>query len=231
MTDAAENASDPLLQRQLRMLGELAEIGLEVARAIEQEARGVQGAPDGRNRAYVADISLAYTRVSRAVRLTILAQSRLIADHKAAADRARAEAEAREAEALEAPVEERKARVERIVERLAAAEHPGDEDEVDELVGEAAERLDDEDLYGDLMERPVSEIVARICADLGLSPDWTALAQEPWAQAEIAGGMTGWPLSNLPRGAVGGGPPAAERAVEGARDWQDRSTSLNRDSS
>jgi len=35
---------------------------------------------------------------------------------------------------------------------------------------------------------PVSEIIAHICRDLRLEPDWPQLAEEAWAQDEIASG-------------------------------------------
>jgi hypothetical protein len=40
----------------------------------------------------------------------------------------------------------------------------------------------------------VGELVAMICRDFGLEPDWDALEQEAWAQAEIAGGAAGSPF-------------------------------------
>jgi hypothetical protein len=70
---------------------------------------------------------------------------------------------------------------------------------------EASERLDRDDVYGDLLARPVSELVALICRDLGLDPDWPVLADEAWAREEMADGAPGWPLAGLgnpPPGAV-----------------------------
>jgi hypothetical protein len=181
-------------ERQRRRLDELAEIGMDVARAVARQANAEAPAP-------VAELSLAYARVSRAVRLTLMLQSRLLEAG------ARAETEAAERAFRSTPEYARKARVERIVERLAVDEHPDDEDRIDALIAEAGERLDDEDLYGDLMDRPMREIVARLCRDLGLDPDWTALAQEPWASEDST--------SPIAEAMAGGGPPAAERAVVG----------------
>jgi hypothetical protein len=176
--------------RQLQMLGELAEIGLDVARALERQANG-QGAP-----AVQGDVALAYSRVSRAVRLTLMLQSKLIEDLKAA-DKARVEigAEAAKQAALSDPAYQKKVRVEAIVERVIRAERPDDAETLDTLMNDACERLDDEDVYGDLMERPLSELVARICKDLGLTPDWAELAEELWAVREAASAEVGWPLA------------------------------------
>jgi hypothetical protein len=169
MSDAATPLPPSPHQRQLDRLDALAEHGLACAKAVADQAQGQT--PD------VAAIALAYSRVSRAVRLTIALHAKLIDDGKAAeredaktrAAEAVAAKEAAELEARSGPLYVRKARVEQIVERLAEAEHPDDEDAVDLIVIEAAERLDDETLYGDLMDTPFEEIVDRICADLGLN--------------------------------------------------------------
>jgi hypothetical protein len=181
----------PLLERQLSLLGELAEIGLDVARELGRQAKAQ---PDP---AALQHIAMAYSRVSRAVRLTLLLQSKLAKDLEEAAD-----AEAEDAELFE-PGYRHKFRVERVVERLIKAEHD-DEDKIDRLAIEAGERLDDEDLYGDVLDKPIGELVALICKDLGLHPDWSRLAEEAWAQAEIASGAEGSPF--LPSPSRGEGP-------------------------
>jgi hypothetical protein len=137
------DAPDPLLDRQLQMLGDLAEIGLEIARALESQAK--------RTGPVVAegDIALAYGRVARAVRQAILLQSRLVEDFKAraaAADRTLADARSAAEEALAEREHIRKCRIGSIVERVAEASHD-DEEEIDRLVREADERLDDEGLW------------------------------------------------------------------------------------
>jgi hypothetical protein len=188
----AEDWTRPFALRQLQLLGDLAEVGLEVARAVERRARDA-GADEDMSR-----IAMAYSRTARAVRLTAMLQAKLVKDLKADGQAA-AEAE-QEAAALKArfdPAYRRKARAEAIVERVAEARHPDDEDRVDHLMRESAERLDDEDLYGDLLERPISELVARLCKSLGLDPDWAELAEELWAAQEIESGEPGWPLAGL----------------------------------
>jgi hypothetical protein len=176
-----------LIEPQLRLLGRLAEIGLDAAEAIGRQVRGEE--PAGKT-----DPSLAFARASRAVRLTVALQSKLI-DALAALEAGRVGPDA--AVALRDPDYLLKARIERIVERTAEAEHQGDDDAVDRLVREAGDRLDDIDLYGDLLDRPVSEILCGICRDLDLPLDWARLAQEAWAQAEMSGGEAGAPLAAL----------------------------------
>jgi HD-GYP domain-containing protein (c-di-GMP phosphodiesterase class II) len=200
---SADGLARGLVERQLGLLGRLAEAGLNIALTIERQVAAVEtDLPEAGSSASVQQVqglALAYGRVSRAVRLTIALQSRLVKDLQeieATAARRRA------GEAAEAGRERlgresaRKERVERIVERMIRAE-VADEAEVDRLADEAYERLDDDDIYGDLSARPVSEIIELVSRDLGLAPDWDRLAQEAWAQAEIDGGAAGSPLVTL----------------------------------
>ena len=196
-----------LIEPQLKLLATLAEAGVEIAVALKDQAKGetdvcVAG----------GDIGNAYSRVSRAVRLTLALQSKLIADlqdrRDARADRAVETADDRAD--LGADLEYlRKARVERIVERVVEAEHR-DGETADRLIIEAGERLDDFDRYDDLLSRPFSEILEVICGDLGVPLDWNALAQEGWARREINSGAPGAPLKALglaPMPRLPGAPP------------------------
>ncbi len=195
--DTAQRPDPARLERQLAMLDALAAAGVQAAREVGRQAEAQQSS--------AAEISLAYARVSRAVRLAILLQTQLVEEAQTRQARIRKAVE--DAEDLKG--ETRKARVERIVERLAVQTHPHDEEQVDRIVCEAGDRLDDMDLYGDLLQRPLSELVARICKDLDLTPDWTALAQELWAAEEMQSGEVGWPLASTSAAspASGGGGP------------------------
>src|ERR1700761_2821340 len=101
------------IERQLEMLGELAELGLEVAQIVERRAKAVDA---GTSDADLQGVAMAYARVARAVRMTLLLQSRLINDlksHEATAAREAALALRAEDRARLAPHEAHKARVER----------------------------------------------------------------------------------------------------------------------
>jgi len=234
--EAVERAR-ALARRQLAVLERLAEAGIEVALAVEREAkakspdapsapvrapeaRPVGAAPDasedpgaaamsapsdpsdppeaGRART-LQGLAMAYARAARAVRMVVLLQSKVVRDlesaERLAAFDAPAEASRRRA-ARHAASEARKLSLERIIVRVAEGQS-ADQEALLALAVDAAERLDNEDIYGDVLTRPMGEIVARICRDLGLDPDWSRLAQEAWAEAEIAAAPPGSPFAGL----------------------------------
>jgi hypothetical protein len=177
--------SRPLIERQLQVLGRLAEVGLEIALAVEREAKAAEPG----QRADLQALAMTNARVGRAVRLTIMLQSRLIEALQAFDSGVEAETRAaaeRQAQALRAREDDAKVRVSQIVRRVIEAEHD-DADRIERLDAEAMDRLDDEDLYGAVLMRPMSEMVADICKDLGLHPDWAKLAVECWAQEQRRG--------------------------------------------
>ena len=197
------------MERQLTVLGRLAEAGLNLALAIERQATTEGAAP-----VVAGDVALAYARVSRAVRLSVALQAKVIKDlqalDQAAASRLYGQTVNAERE-RQRLAEQRQDRVQRIVERVIAAE-VADAAEVDRLAEAASERLEHDDIYGDLAKRPVGEIIALICRDLDLSPDWTRLAAEAWAQEEIESGAAGSPFAAL----RGRDPPNAWADAEAA---------------
>jgi hypothetical protein len=179
-----------MLQRQLEILGELAEDGLLMAKAIQRQVvRQADAAPAEEAPAPRADLVRAYAQAARAVRLALMQQAKLIQDMKAA-----------DKQDLAAPkgLHARKLRVLRIVKRAAQAVQ-GDEEAVERLVREAAERLDREDVCAGLLSQPTGEVVAHICRALGLSPDWPDLALEAWDEAERSADRSRKPAPLPPR--------------------------------
>jgi hypothetical protein len=231
-----------VIERQVAMQEQLAEAALRLALAIEQGA--TQAVAEGRP--VDKDAAMAFSRVARTVRMAGLLQAKLIKDleqvqHRAEEDQLRhakgvlaaygkgGDAEA-EDPALMEPADRHKYRVERIVARIAKAEHDDDEEEVERLVAEAAERLDDEDIFEDVLARPIGELVSVLCRDLDLEPDWKRLSGEAWAREEIASGAAGSPFLPPPPKVAGGGVSpviaegdhanAEEPAVEGAGGYR-----------
>jgi hypothetical protein len=210
-----------LAARQLAVLERLAEMGLAVAEAVEREVQArtppapsaapdpafsppasVQGearapeAGEGSVRA-LQGLAMAYARTARAVRMTVLLQSKLMRELEAAEGLGETSGEANRRRAARRDAEQaRKAAVARIVRRVAEGQFD-DPETLDAYAEEACGRLDDEDLYGDVLLRPMGELVARICRDLDLDPDWSRLAQEAWAEAEIAAAPPGSPFAGL----------------------------------
>ena len=182
------------VETQMAMLTELAGIGMEIARAAGRRATASleDEALDGAR----PDPVLAYARAARAVRMTIALQARLAKD-LLALDRAEASDRAAQATA-------RRGRVHRLVERAIRDAHD-DQDEIENLSDDALERLQDREAFGDLDGRPLGEVVALICKDLGLSPDWSAWAGEVGA-GEIGAGPSikpqGFPAHRPPSGSV-----------------------------
>ena len=159
------------------MLTRLAEVGMQIAEAAGRRAVAVlEGEPpDG------SDPGLTYARAARAVRMSIALQARLAKD-LLALDRDEASDRATQASA-------RRERIHRLVERAIRDAHD-DEDDIEQLSDDARENLMDHEAFGDLDGRPFGEVVARICKDLGLSPDWG------WAgegSASLDGGAAGPP--------------------------------------
>ena len=121
------------------------------------------------------DVAMAFNRVARAVRQTVMLQSKLIEDRQAhESGRAGRSAAAR-------------ASATRLVRGVIDDERTSDRERAEGLAAEAAERLREED-FSDVLARPFGEAVADIVRDLGLSPDWLALAEDcAAAEAALAG--------------------------------------------
>jgi len=180
--------------RRLRVLQELAEIGMDLARALRQRA-AEQAAPEAGG-----DVALAFSRIARAVRQTVALEARLDEDRQARDERIAAEHAARQAELDRRDADGRlrglirKEEVREIVERTidCEARERGDGCDAESLLADLDERLEDDDDYEDFARLPIGELVTRICRDLGVTPDpcffedgdWEAPALTPWPPGE-----------------------------------------------
>jgi hypothetical protein len=193
-------------QRQVEMLGQLAEIGLNLAGALERQVLAED--PAAAEPVPRGDVGLTYSRIARAVRMTLALQSKVLEDHIAREQGAEAARQRAQNDGLEA----RRTRIGNIVARAMDDETPdGDTAEAEaqfrerfeNLAGDIYECLQDEDAYGDILQRPMGEVVALVCKDLGLQPDWDRWAAEPWAIAEAASGAPGSPFARRGEGTEG----------------------------
>jgi hypothetical protein len=154
--------------RSEAILGELAELGLVLARELAAQARACEDAAE-----QVALVD-AFHKTSRAVRLTLALDAKLDRDaareaRDAGACVRRAESAAAAAPAEPRPAETRKVRVRNLMRRLLWNESEGDADEYDALMDDLDARLDEAGLAPDFETLPVETVARRIAADMGLS--------------------------------------------------------------
>jgi hypothetical protein len=81
----------------------------------------------------------------------------------------------------------------------AIAAEVADESLAADMRGELRERLSERDLFGPLMFRPLREVVAKICDDIGLAPDWSQWEEDGWAVDYTPPRGPQWPLPWKPR--------------------------------
>ena len=170
MSDAATPLIEPdetavMIRRELEVLGELAELGLRMARTITDQACGEAAGPEP---AFQSDLPLAFSRVSRAVRMAVLLQAKLIQDLKGGG-------EASPEDEDEGPVEWAVRWVDE-----DTGEPVRERDERRE--SERRERLERDDIHAAVMGRPTDEVIAEIRQDLGLE------GEAPHLPREAAGG-------------------------------------------
>jgi hypothetical protein len=209
-----QDAADELAQEHARLLKELREMGAELARVVFGQAmaqaaveRAAGGEPVAAGQQSAAGLSLVYGRVMRAVRQTVALEIRLASGDRGSAVSSEQERRQRH-----------KMRIKRAVKRVIAGEGAGPfktADWLDELHGRI-EDLDDTDFA----DRPIGEIVAGICRDLGIAFDRRRWEAESQASAGPDGSL----------GSVGDAPAAEgglERAVANARSASRASVAAN----
>jgi hypothetical protein len=146
--------------RHLRMLAQLAEVGMDLALALRRRVMDPQ-APEPVG----GDVALSFSRIARAVRQTVALETRLAEngqarDRQVQAEQARALGDRGLRGAL------RKEEVRDIVDRPIEAGFP--ETDVERLLSDLDERLEDDRDDADFIDRPIGELVERICRDLGV---------------------------------------------------------------
>jgi hypothetical protein len=191
-TDAPEAWERALLDRQLQTLDRLAQMGMAIAGAIQQRATDPAAAD-----AAVQHAAMDFARVSRAVRMTLALQSKLVRDFKTPAKAAPADKDDdKPAKIIDYEVywadgepltPAARRRVLRESVRGVAQARGLDAETVERLEAEAVERLEREDLSPDGRARgdmAFRKIVPLICEALGLNGDEDgALAPEPCSAA------------------------------------------------
>jgi len=177
-----EEAPDPSIaraERRLRLLEELSEIGMELARALKPVA-GADETIAGK------DPAAAFAPLSRAIRLTLALEAKTdeeLRDLKAGVVRAREEKRVQAAKrARDAADKASEARVDRVRDLVlnVAERECEDVDAFDDVYEALKERLEEDEAYDDCDERPLRETVERLCKDLQLTPDWSRWVDDGW---------------------------------------------------
>jgi hypothetical protein len=170
-TDVAP--ADPAQDRVARhgkVLEELAEIGLDLARALRRQVTEADTPADA------GQVAPAFSRIARAVRLALALEDRLAEDHAARVREAEDERAERAAEQERARIKLRhdaavnRAVVRKMVEETVEAETDEGGRESEPLLAALSEKLDELD-EADFVQLPVDAIVMRICKDLGVTYD------------------------------------------------------------
>jgi hypothetical protein len=162
---------DEMAERQGRILGELAELGMSLARDLHGRALAAD-TPKA-----VVDLGIAFHRISRSVRQTLALEAKLDRDREQAARGDRVEA-VRERQGR---ISQRADQVRAVTARAIWTEAEGDEAE--RLLNDLDDWLEVESFARDFADRPIEDLIARVCADLGVTPP----ARDPGSEASVEG--------------------------------------------
>ncbi|MDB5436449.1 MAG: hypothetical protein JWR47_2706 [Phenylobacterium sp.] len=150
------SATTETTEHQDRALAELLELGMAAAREVQARLLAAEDAKA------VCDLSLAFNRVSRAVRQTVALQAKVGRERRREGRDEAAEGK----RADEAHASRRQLQVRTAVERRIWAE--AEDDEAERLIDELDDLVSEEALYEGFGQEPVAAHIARICGDLGL---------------------------------------------------------------
>ncbi len=235
----ADDALDPEAERvarHVRILKELAEIGVRIAQSMDRQAELLAPSPaeaaDGeRTRAADAPVAASpptrvgpgtdFGRLTRAIRLTLMLEIR-IAEGETMRQAEVAEARVQRTRAVQQQaqadwVEARSEAVLDVIEATLEAKSEDDESILERL-DEAREYLERGDEDFDLEGLPTGLVIARICRDMGLEPDWARWAQADWAVEEARDRPRGSPYAGVGGNGGEGASNEPAKADRGAPD-------------
>ena len=201
--DEADRMADAVARAALRLkrVQEISAVGMTLLRGLGERAAAAQAAPIGGKTdddeaaapADAADAADDFAKISRALRLTLDLEARFdealraLQAGEAVALKTRRESRARRD--AEAEQGRRQARREKVVAQvsIAIARESESESADEERLEALEERLDEDEAYGELTDRPLREVVGQLCADIGLTVDWTGWHENGWAEPPISG--------------------------------------------
>ena len=145
-------------------------------------------------------VALEFGRLSRSVYRIAALETRLDVEKDALAARVKAERVSAREEAARKRHVAIKYTAERadsaVVDLIEAEEAAGaSKDRIERLYDALSERLEDPRAREDFPDLPVSVLIERICAALGLTPDWSLWEREDWAVEEWRAATPGSPYA------------------------------------
>ncbi len=160
------------------MLRELAQIGMRLARLVEENAAAKMALDPA------ADLGRAdqsFAKIARSVRQTLALKAKL-AEMAAKRDSAVESGETHQAES--ARLHWRKVKLVHAIEETISAEAENGRTDAEHLLTDLHERLEDPDILADLPARPMGEMVAGICDDLGIPVNRAVWQAKGWYLTE-----------------------------------------------
>ena len=213
--------SEPLTPREQRaadalcMLQELAEIGMDMARVcgrrMQAQEQMDEVAPGCVPTLQAAELSLAFDRIARSIRLTLALKAKIDDGVLVQEMEAREKRRTREAERREELQLHKSAAFKATRDAIKQSDRP--ECDRERLLDNADSLFIHGDLPAELFEHGLhSGLMADICDVLGLEPDWAVWANESWAVTEMVARIPGpyqhWRINALkPDGTRGVAPP------------------------
>jgi hypothetical protein len=165
-----------MAERQGRVLAELAELGLSLARGLEAKVQAARTVEEAQG------LALAFHRAARSVRLSLALEVRLARELMQGGREARVQ--------LGRAIDRRKEQVRAVVTREVLCE--SESDEAESLLDELEARLDEAALFDDFAAGEVEAQIARIRAGLGL-PAAGAVDHPAAAPPASPAGAPPWP--------------------------------------
>jgi hypothetical protein len=183
------------IEHRLRLLDELAEMAMKLARDVTEQglAAKAAAAETSQNAASPTqapprDTADDFAKLSRAVRITLdlagrLEETlrRLRAGEAAVRETRRKEREARANRAVIDRCDAMRSKVAEQVTMVIQREAESEADSCD-LLEALDERLEDDIAYVNVEMGPLREMVEKLCGDLGLSPDWSLWTEDGWPE-------------------------------------------------
>jgi len=201
--DKAERAAEAVERARLRLqrVQQISTVGMALLSDLGERVAAAKAAPvanagEGQPAApapALVDAAGDFAKISRALRLTLDLEARFdealrdLQSGKAAALGKRREASAlRDAKAEEDRRSARRTQVETQV--TIAIERESESEEAEEELLEALdERLEWDNAYCDLTDRPLREVVGQLCADIGLTFDGAGWRENGWPEPPRTG--------------------------------------------